>query len=96
MVQDLIRVFVQISGSQTVPSIDDSGDGADELLDAAKVPKAIAWRVMIPKKISTMLSHDPDVGVKCRVILAFRSSQPRTTGCLWVQLSQTMWSLRRG
>ena len=27
-----------------------------------KVPRRIAWRVMIPKKISTMFSHDPDVG----------------------------------
>jgi hypothetical protein len=26
----------------------------------------MAWRVMIPKKISTMFSHDPLVGVKCR------------------------------
>jgi hypothetical protein len=29
----------------------------------------MAWRVMMPKKISTMFSQDPDVGVKCRVIL---------------------------
>ena len=37
-----------------------------------KVPRRIAWRVMIPKKISTMFSHDPDVGVKCKVIRGFR------------------------
>jgi hypothetical protein len=28
----------------------------------------MACRVMIPKKISTMFSHDPLVGVKCTVI----------------------------
>ena len=26
-----------------------------------KLPRRMAWRVMMPKKISTMLSHDPDV-----------------------------------
>jgi len=29
---------------------------------------------MIPKKISTMFNHDPEVGVKCRVIRGLRSS----------------------
>jgi hypothetical protein len=28
----------------------------------------MAWRVMIPKKISTMFNQEPLVGVKCRVI----------------------------
>ena len=32
------------------------------------VPRRMACRVMIPKKISTMFSHDPLVGVKCTVI----------------------------
>lgn len=27
-----------------------------------KVPRRMAWRVMMPKKISTMFSQDPDVG----------------------------------
>ena len=31
-----------------------------------KLPRRMAWRVMIPKKISTRFSHDPLVGVKCR------------------------------
>jgi len=37
---------------------------------------------MIPKKISTMFSHDPDV-VKWNPRITL-SSQARTTGCLWV------------
>ncbi len=49
-----------------------------------KVPRRMAWRVMIPKKISTMFSHDPDVGVKCSVIRGLRASQAFTAGCLWV------------
>jgi hypothetical protein len=44
----------------------------------------MAWRVMTPKKISTMLNHDPEVGVKCSVILGFRFSQVFTAGCLWL------------
>ena len=49
-----------------------------------KVPRRMAWRVMIPKKISTRFSHDPEVGVKCRVIRGLRASQAFTVGCLWV------------
>ena len=37
-------------------------------LTLPKLPRRMAWRVMIPKKISTMFSHDPEVGVKCSVI----------------------------
>ena len=44
----------------------------------------MAWRVMMPKKISTMFSQDPEVGVKCSVIRGFLASQARTSGCLWV------------
>ena len=50
----------------------------------SKVPRLMAWRVMIPKKISTMFSQDPLVGVKCRVTRGFFSSQATTLGCLWV------------
>ena len=50
----------------------------------SKVPLRMAWRVMIPKKISTMFSQEPDVGVKCRVIRGLRASQAFTAGCLWV------------
>jgi hypothetical protein len=49
-----------------------------------KVPRRMAWRVMIPKKISTMFSQDPLVGVKCRVIRGCWPSQASTTGCWWV------------
>ena len=31
------------------------------------ISRRMAWRVMIPKRISTMFSQDPEVGVKCRV-----------------------------
>jgi hypothetical protein len=37
---------------------------------------------MIPKKISTMFSQDPDVGVKCMVTRGFLASQAATLGCL--------------
>ena len=53
-------------------------------LTLLKLPRRMAWPVMMPKKISTMFSHDPLVGVKCRVIRGFRASQARTAGCLWV------------
>jgi hypothetical protein len=33
----------------------------------AKVPRRTAWRVM-PKKISTIFSHEPEVGVKWMVM----------------------------
>jgi hypothetical protein len=51
-----------------------------------KLPRRMAWRVMIPKKISTMFSQDPDVGVKCSVIRGLRASQALTAGCLWAPL----------
>src|ERR1700712_5067378 len=37
---------------------------------------------MMPKKISTMLSHDPEVGVKCMVMRGFWASQVFTLGSL--------------
>src|SRR5215203_5480473 len=48
-----------------------------------KVPRRMAWRVMIPKKISTMFSHDPDVGVKCKAIRGLRG-QPGLDGRVFV------------
>jgi hypothetical protein len=44
----------------------------------------MAWRVMMPKKISTMFSHEQLVGVKCSVIQGFFFSQASMLGCLWV------------
>jgi len=49
-----------------------------------KLPRRMAWRVMMPKKNSTMLSQDPLVGVKCMVIRGFFANQACTVGCLWV------------
>src|SRR4051812_50102550 len=52
---------------------------------------------MIEKNASTRFSQDPEVGVKCRVTRGWRSSQARTTGCLWGdRLSTTTCSSRRG
>jgi hypothetical protein len=42
----------------------------------------MACRVMMPKKISTMFNHDPEVGVKCIVTRGFLASQALTLGCL--------------
>jgi hypothetical protein len=46
----------------------ESSDGGDEVFDGVKVPRRMAWRVMIPKKIPAMISHEYPVGVMCRVI----------------------------
>ena len=54
-------------------------------LTEMNVPRRMAWRVMMPKKISTMFIHDPEVGVKCSVIRGFLASQAATAGCLWVR-----------
>ncbi len=53
-------------------------------LTLVKAPRRIAWRVMIPKKISTMFSQDPEVGVKCIVMRGFLASHAWTAGCLCV------------
>ena len=44
----------------------------------------MAWRVMMPKKTSTMFSQLPLVGVKCRWTRGFFASQALMLGCLWV------------
>lgn len=51
-----------------------------------KVPRRMAWRVMMPKKISTMFSQEHPVGVNCSVMrwLAGFASHLRTSGCLCV------------
>ena len=53
-------------------------------LTERKEPRRMAWRVMMPKKISAMFSHEQLVGVKCKVIRSFsgRASHLRTSGCL--------------
>jgi len=44
-------------------------------LTLLKVPRRMAWRVMIEKNTSTRLSHEPEVGVKCSVIRGCFASQ---------------------
>ena len=53
-------------------------------LTEVKVPRRIACRVMIPKKISTMFIQLPEVGVKCSWMRGCLASQSVTAGCLWV------------
>ena len=81
-------VLVQMKGSQRSfqPSMKISM-AAMRSLTLVKVPRRIAWRVMIPKKISTMFSHDPEVGVKCRVTRLFLSSHRLTSGVIHSALS---------
>src|SRR4051794_2264821 len=50
----------------------------------SKLPRRMAWRVMMPKKISTRFNQDPEVGVKCSVMRGLRASQAFTRGCLCV------------
>jgi len=47
-----------------------------------KVPRRIAWRVMIPKKIHHV--QLPLVGMKCSWTRRCLVSQALTLGCLWV------------
>src|SRR6266852_9869708 len=73
-------VLVQVKGWQRSfqPSMKVSM-AAMRSLTEVKLPRRIAWRVMIEKKIS-MLSQDPDVGVKCSVILGCLASHACTSG----------------
>ncbi len=50
----------------------------------SKVPRRMACLVMIPKKISTMFSQEPEVGVKWSCTRGCLASQACTFGCLWV------------
>ncbi|MFJ8917319.1 hypothetical protein [Amycolatopsis sp. NPDC102389] len=47
-----------------------------------KVARRMAWRVMMPKKISTMFIQEAPVGVKCTVMRGLRASQFLTLGWL--------------
>ena len=53
-------------------------------LTEVKLPRRMACRVMIEKKTSTRFSHDPDVGVKCKVIRGCLASHACTSG--WVRV----------
>jgi hypothetical protein len=48
----------------------------------SKDPRRITWRVTMPKKTSTRFSQDPEVCVKCSVILGFLASQSLMSACL--------------
>ena len=79
--------LVQMNGSQRSfqPSMNARMASTSSRTES-KLPRRMAWRVMIPKKISTRFSQDPEVGVKCRVIRGLRASQALTAGCLWAPL----------
>jgi hypothetical protein len=52
-----------------------------------KVPR-MAWRVMMPKKISTMFSQEQLVEVKCRLIRGFLASHLRMFSWVWVLIPE--------
>jgi hypothetical protein len=54
-----------------VPAVDKPASGGDENADRAEGLRRMACQVMIPKKISTRLSQDPEAGVKCNWIRGF-------------------------
>jgi hypothetical protein len=58
-----------------VPAVDEGLDGGDEVLDRGEGASADGLAGDVPKKISTMFSQDPLVGVKCIVIRGLRASQ---------------------
>jgi transposase len=48
-----------------------------------KLPRRMAWRVMDPKKISTMFNQEPLVGVKCRMTRGLNRPGFRTPCRSW-------------
>src|SRR5215212_469274 len=52
-------------------------------LTEVKVPRRMAWRVMIPKKISTMLGDGAGGGVKCRVARGLVAGRAFACGGWW-------------
>ena len=67
-----------------VSAVNEGPDGVFEVADGVEGAAPDGWRVMIKKKISTMLSHDPLVGVKCMVTRGLLASQACTLGREWV------------
>jgi hypothetical protein len=49
-----------------------------------KLPRRIAWRVMIEKNTSTRFIQLAEVGVKCQWILGWRASHALTAAWVWV------------
>ena len=50
----------------------------------AKTPRRRFWSVRSRNQRSTWLSHDYEVGVKCRWNRLWRLSHRSTLACLWV------------
>jgi hypothetical protein len=65
-----------------VPAVDVGPVVVSRSLTLSKVPRRIGWRVMITKKISTMFSQLPLVGVKCSCTRRCLTSHARTIGGL--------------
>src|SRR6266566_405253 len=62
-----------------------------------KLPRRIAWRVMIAKNTSTRFIQLAEVGVTCRWTLGCLASQALIVAWVWVpSLSSTRCSCRRG
>ena len=77
-------VLVQVKGWQrSFQPLMKVSMAAMRSLTEVKLPRRRACRVMI-EEISTMLSQDPEVGVKCSVIRGFLASQACTSGWLCV------------
>jgi hypothetical protein len=59
-------------------------DGGLQVDDGVKASAPDAFSRQGEKKVSTALSHDPDVGVKWNLQRGWRTSHRLTLGCLWV------------
>ena len=66
-----------------VPPVDEL-DRGDKVFDRGEAAAADGLPDDEAKKTSTMFSHDPDAGVKCKVIRGCFASQARTSGWLCV------------
>ena len=69
------------------PAVDVDADGRLEVGDAVEGAACRRWdglAVMMPKKISAMLSQLPDVGVRCMWTRGCLASEAWILGCLWV------------
>ena len=61
-----------------------------------KVPRRMAWRVMMPNQVSIWFSQLEPFGVKWKCTFGLASSQALTFGVVWVdRLSRTTWISRR-
>ncbi len=67
-----------------VPAVGESPGGGGEVPDRGEAAAADGLPGDDGKKTSTRFSHDPDAGVKCRVIRGRFAGQARTSGWLRV------------